>query len=283
MAACVVAKGWQVRAFDANAKTLETFIASHPTATKCKSSADAARGAQAVITMLPDGRAVHQAILGADGAAASLQTGDLVIDMTSSSPDDTRELGAALAARGLAFIDAPVSGGVRAARIGKLALMVGGDPAHLARGQELLGAMASAIFHLGALGSGHAMKALNNYVSAAALISTCEALVIGRETGLDPTVMIDVMNASTGRNSATVDKAKQYILSGTFGSGGALSMLAKDVRFANAMGRRHGVTAELLQEIAGLLDRAEVQLGPQADHTEVFRVVRQSGSRRTEE
>lgn len=155
--------------------------------------------------------------------------------------------------------------------------MVGGDAAQLDRVPELLGAMASNIFHVGALGNGHAMKALNNYVSAAALISTCEALVIGRAIGLNPATMVDVMNVSTGRNSATVDKAKQYILSGTYDSGGALSMLAKNVRFALEVGRHEGISPELINSVAGLLTRAESHLGAQADHTEIFRAVDPSG------
>jgi len=271
MAACLARAGWKVRAFDADPRALSAFVAEHAGAVACTSAADAARGAPAVITMLPDGRVVRQAVLGPDGAAAALRPGDLVIDMTSSSPDHSRSLGADLAVRGIGFIDAPVSGGVRSARTGRLAVMAGGDPAELERARDLLGAIGTHVFHLGPLGSGHAMKALNNYVSAAALLSTCEALVIGREMGLDPGTMVDVMNAGTGRNSATVDKARQYILSGTFASGGALSMLAKDVRFARALGDDAGVQAALLARMTTLLDDAEASLGGTADHTELFR------------
>jgi len=273
MAACVARAGWTLHAFDLNGAALDRFAAAHPNAVRCASSADAARGMSVVVTMLPDGKAVRAALLGPDGAATTMAPGGLVVDMSSASPDDTRALGADLASRGLHLIDAPVSGGVRSAVVGKLTLMVGGEAARLDGVRALLGAMASNIFHVGPLGSGHAMKALNNYVSAAALVSTCEALVIGRELGLDPAAMVDVMNVSTGRNSATADKAKQYILSGTFGSGGALAMLAKDVRFAAELGQTAGAKAELARGIAALLTRAEAALGPTADHTEVYRFV----------
>jgi 3-hydroxyisobutyrate dehydrogenase len=149
--------------------------------------------------------------------------------------------------------------------------MIGGDSCELARARELLSAMATTLHHVGALGSGHAMKALNNYVSAAALIATSEALVIGQQFGLDASTMVDVMNASTGRNSATTDKAKAYMLSGKFNSGGALKMLAKDVRFARAIGYRQSKQESLLEHVVDLIERAQAQLGDQADHTELYR------------
>ncbi len=278
MAACVARAGWTVRAFDLNPAALDRFVAEHPTAVKCASAAEAASGMAVVITMVPDGRAVRQAMLGPNGAAPAMAPGGLLVDMSSANPADSRTLGADLAMRGINLIDAPVSGGVRSAVVGKLTLMVGGDAALLDQVRPLLGAMATKIFHVGPLGSGHAMKALNNYVSAAALVSTCEALVIGRELGLNPGAMVDVMNVSTGRNSATADKARQYILSGTFGSGGALAMLAKDVRFAAELGQGAGAKAELARGIADLLTRAEAALGPAADHTEVYRYVDKTGA-----
>jgi 3-hydroxyisobutyrate dehydrogenase len=271
MAARLIDHGWSLNLYDTNPAAITAFTDHHPSARTCTTPAEAAKDAAVLITMVPDGQAVRDVVFGTGGAAATFARGGLIIDMTSSSPIDSVRLGKDLTELGFALLDAPVSGGVRSARVGTLTLMIGGDSCELARARELLSAMATTLHHVGALGSGHAMKALNNYVSAAALIATSEALVIGQQFGLDASTMVDVMNASTGRNSATTDKAKAYMLSGKFNSGGALKMLAKDVRFARAIGYRQSKQESLLEHVVDLIERAQAQLGDQADHTELYR------------
>jgi len=228
-----------------------------------------------VITMLPDGKIVRKALLGADGSndgvLDGLQPGSLVIDMSSSAPVGTRELGAELAARGIALVDAPVSGGVKRAIDGTLAIMVGGADADIERARPLLAAMGRDIFPTGPLGSGHAMKALNNYVSAAGLTAAVEALAVGEKFGLDPNVMTDVLNASSGRNNTTENKLRQFILSKTFASGFSAALMAKDVRTADELGAAIGVATPLAEACAVLWGEAAARLGPTADHTEYGR------------
>ncbi|WP_455372871.1 NAD(P)-dependent oxidoreductase [Limibacillus halophilus] len=234
--------------------------------------AEAADGAEIVITMLPDGAAVRSVLVGEGGVVGRMAPGGLVIDMSSSEPQGTRELESALADLGLSLLDAPVSGGVKKAVDGSLAIMAGGSPETLERARPLLEAMGSKIFLAGPIGAGHAMKALNNYVSSAGLAALCEALVIAREFGIEPGDAVDILNASTGRNNSTENKAKPYILSGSFDSGFALSLMSKDIGIAEGLSRSLGLSAPLLSVSKKLWASAAEELGPRADHTEYFRV-----------
>ena len=193
------------------------------------------------------------------------------MDMSSSDPIGTRSLGEELIAAGIAFIDAPVSGGVRRAVNGTLAIMVGGDGATIHRVQPLLSAMGNSIFRTGALGSGHAMKALNNYVSAAGLVAAVEALQVGRKFGLDPALMADILNVSSGKNNTTELKLKQFIISETFDDGFPLRLMAKDVRTADDMAHALGIATPLADLCAGLWDAAARELNEKANHTEMIR------------
>jgi 3-hydroxyisobutyrate dehydrogenase len=200
-----------------------------------------------------------------------LASGAIVIDMSSSAPLGTRALGDELNEAGFGFIDAPVSGGVKRAADASLAIMVGGDAAIVARVEPVLAAMGSSIFRTGPLGSGHAMKALNNYVSAAGLAAAVEALAVGQKFGLDPAVMTDVLNASSGRNNTTENKLKQFIIPQTFASGFSMALMAKDIRTADELAAAIGVAAPLADVCTTLWDEAAKHLGPGADHTEFGR------------
>ena len=151
--------------------------------------------------MLPNGKVVRDVLLGAEGFAKLLARGTLVIDMSLSAPTDTISLAKDLGAIGIPLIDAPVSGGVRRAVDGSLAIMAGGPAAEVERARPMFAAMGKSVFATGPIGSGHAIKALNNYVSAAGLIAAAEALLVGRPFGLEPNTIIDVLSAWTGATS----------------------------------------------------------------------------------
>jgi 3-hydroxyisobutyrate dehydrogenase len=229
----------------------------------------------AVITMLPDGKAVREVLLGPGGTAdcvlEGLAPGGIVIDMSSSSPVGTRELGARLAARGVAMLDAPVSGGVRKAADATLAIMVGGDAGSVARCRPLLEAMGKQIFMTGPLGSGHAMKALNNYVSAAGLVAAAEAVLAGQRFGLDPKTIVYVLNASTGMNNSTLNKFQPFIFSRAFDSGFSLDLMVKDLRTAIEVARATGSPTPLGDACLEAWTEAQAALGAGADHTAVVR------------
>jgi 3-hydroxyisobutyrate dehydrogenase len=239
---------------------------------------EAAQSADVLITMLPDGKAVRAALLGGEPLVAHLGTDAVIIDMSSSSPVGTRELAEELALRGIHLIDAPVSGGVKRAIDGSLAIMVGGAAEIIARVRPLLEAMGKSIFETGGIGSGHAMKALNNYVSAAGLTAACEALQIGEKFGLDPVLMTDILNASTGRNNSTEVKLKPFVIPKKYASGFSLGLMAKDLRTADDLARHLGVPAPFSAEVAALWEEALAALGAQADHTAIDEFV--AGSKR---
>jgi len=266
MAGNLVRAGFTVRAADASKAAVDAFSAEHPAAIACASGADAAQGAQVIVAMLPNGAIVREVALG-----AGLESGQLLIDMSSSSPPGTVTLGKELAALGVTMVDAPVSGGKVKAIDATLAIMAGGEPEHVERAMPVLSKLGAQIFRTGALGSGHAMKALNNYLSAAATLCSFEALLIGRAFGLDPAVMADVLNASTGRNNTTLNKIKQQILSGACASGFSLALMTKDVGIAEELGGSLDIESPYLAETARLWRDAQGKLPSGVDHTEIYK------------
>jgi 3-hydroxyisobutyrate dehydrogenase len=273
MAARLVGAGYRVRGFDNSPETRER-VAEATGVVAAGSLEEAVSGADAVVLMLPTGKVVRAV---AEQMRGSLRPGTVIVDMSSSEPIGTRALGEELIAGGFEFVDAPVSGGVKRAVEGTLAIMVGGDDRSIDRVEPLLQAMGRSIIRTGSLGSGHAMKALNNYVSGAGLIAALEALEVGRAFGLDPDVIVDVFNASTGRNNSTEVKLKQFVISETYGSGFFLGLMAKDIRTAHALAEDLGVKVPLANRCADLWDEAVRNLGPNADHTEVYRALAGSG------
>ena len=220
-------------------------------------------------------KVVRRAVLGdgtGPGAIAGLARGTILVDMSSSYPLDTRRLAEDLAPHGVSVVDAPVSGGVGKAVSGTLAIMAGGSDADVARVTPVLSAMGT-VLPTGPLGSGHAIKALNNYVSAAGLVATCEALSIARRFGLDPVTVNRVFNASTGRNNTTENKAERYLIPASYTSGFALALMNKDVAMARSLANDLGFCADQLDFVSSLLGRASRALGPDADHTAIMDVV----------
>ena len=272
------AGGYRVVIYDLAASRTAPF-SNNAQVTIAPSLSAAGKLAQVIITMVPDGHAVRQALCGVNDSHqdcllehAAPQT--LVIDMSSSSSVGTRELGERLAARGHPFIDAPVSGGVKGAVAASLAIMVGGDPAIYRQVQGLLSVMGSQLFHVGPLGAGHAMKALNNYVSAAGLVAACEALIAAERFGIDPAIATDIINASSGMNNTTKNKVKQQMLNGVFGAGFATSLMAKDVRTALEVIETTGTQADLARHCAAFWNAAEQELPAGTDHTAVYTLVK---------
>ena len=261
--------GYRLSVLDADPAAVERFAGSHP----CERPASPeALGHQCpvVITMLPNGDIVREVLLGKDGAAGGLAAGAIVIDMSSSSPLGTRRLAEELTARGIALVDAPVSGGVVKAEQGALAIMAGGMEDTVERCRPLLETMGK-VFHTGSTGTGHAMKSLNNFLSAATLAVTAEAVLAGARFGLEPERMVDIINASTGRSNSSEHKYPTFVLNRRFDSGFALGLMAKDLRLAAELAGSGGTAHELIDMISDLWSRAEAELGFSADNTEIVR------------
>ena len=268
MASNLVKGGYRVVACDADGKRAVEF-ARDSGATSAATLSELGRQVDAIVTMLPTGKEVRACLLETDGGAlaANLPKGALVIDMSSADPVGTRRTHADLAKRGLALVDAPVSGGVPRATDGSLAIMIGGDAAAVAAAKPVLSTMGTRLFEVGGPGNGHAMKALNNFVAGTGFIAVAEAVLVGKSFGLDPAVMMDVMNVSTGKNFNTENVVKQHVISRQFATGFALGLLAKDVKIAADLAAAIAVESPLSRLAAALLGEARDRVGPEKDHT----------------
>jgi 3-hydroxyisobutyrate dehydrogenase len=266
MASHLLRGGFDVVGFDLSAKAISEFRGVDGQV--AASTAAALRGVDVIITMLPNGAAVQSAIL-SDETFLQAPEGALLLEMSSSAPTQTRELAAAVAGR-LRVVDAPVSGGVKRAVDGSLTVMAGGDPADIARAEPLLTKMAGKVFRCGPVGAGHAMKAINNFVSGAGVIAASEGVKLGMAFGLDGQTIVDVLNASSGKNNATEVKMKQFVLNQTFASGFAMGLMAKDIRIAAGLSKDLGLDQPGVRQTADLWDAAAKAFGGQVDHTRMF-------------
>jgi 3-hydroxyisobutyrate dehydrogenase len=261
--------GFDLVVRDVSERVVDAFAAGHPGTVVAASPADFA-GVEVVVTMLPNGAIVQDALLDWEGGiAAALPPGAVVIDMSSAKPSDTLRLQDALADKGVRVVDAPVSGGVPRAVSGELAIMVGGEAEDIAKAQPVLRVLGDPDrqFRTGKLGSGHAMKALNNYVGGTAYIITAEALAIGKRFGLDTGTMIDIINVSTGRSFNSEMVLAAHVVTGAYRTGFALGLLAKDVHVAASIAADAGVSAPVLSVADEMWAKAAAALDPGVDHS----------------
>jgi 3-hydroxyisobutyrate dehydrogenase-like beta-hydroxyacid dehydrogenase len=246
MAANLLAAGYDLIARDADPERERRFVALHG-GRRCDGDPAALAEAGILITMLPNGHVVRDALLGEDGIASRLRPGTIIVDTSSSDPYGTRELGGELAELGLVLLDSPVT---RPEAIGedtrRITLIVAGDDDDaIERVMPLLRAMAERVFRAGRLGSGHAMKTLNNYVSAAGLAAALDAMVAGQRFGLDVETMLEVFNAGTARNFSTAHTLIDEAMSRRYAAGFQLALMVKDLRIARSLFERLDVDAPI--------------------------------------
>jgi 3-hydroxyisobutyrate dehydrogenase len=273
MAGHLVKAGFDVTVYDIRPETVEIFVGQHG-GRGARTLREAAEGADAVITMLPNDKVVRKVILGegADGAAAVLREGAIVMDMSTSDPVGTRSLAEALKAKGIAVVDAPVMGGVVFAKDASLDVMIGGDAAAVERCVPVLEAMGRNIIRCGGVGNAHALKALANYVNACALINSIEALAIGKRFGLDTKMMAEALTTMcSGRNHPVQKKIVPHVFTRAYGTGMAMGFIAKDVAIAASTARAIGAFAPLAEKVSELWSAAAEKLGPERDQTEIAR------------
>ena len=268
MAARLINAGYDVAVTDAVAGRADQFV-SEIGGKAVLDLVAAVAAADVIITMLPTSAHVEAVVGSIDGGLRDRQ---ILIDMSSGAPAATRAIAERLAAKGVTVLDAPVSGGVSRAITGELAIMTGGDPDALDRVDPVLRAMGTTIHRIGAVGAGQAMKALNNLVSAGGFLMAVEALVIGQQFGLDPAVMTDVLNASTGMNNSTQKKLKQFVLSRKFDSGFGLDLMVKDLSIALEVGRDNGAPTPFSALCREMWASAAAQLGKGQDHTAIAKL-----------
>ena len=223
----------------------------------------------AIIFMLPNSKIVSQVVT----KLLEINTKSILIDMSSSDPRETKKLGKTIETKGLKFLDAPVSGGVSRAKTGDLMIMAGGKEQDLEEVKDLLSVMGTVQF-AGPLGSGHAIKALNNYVSAAGLIASFEALATARSFGIKPENFLKIINGATGKNNTTEVKLDKFVVSEQFNSGFALDLMVKDVSIAHNLIKDLSSDNPLSSDVYNYLSESLKLLGDNQDHTEVYKVIK---------
>ena len=235
--------------------------------------AEAAQGAQVVITCLPSSREVEAVVDGPDGLLRGLERGAMLVDCTSGDPATSRRIASRLAERGVTFMDAPVSGGTTAAEKGTLTVMCGGDDAAVTRARPILEAFGERIVHCGPIGAGHALKAVNNALLAIHIWSAAEGLATLTKAGVSPTVALEVINKSSGRSNASENLIPARVLTRAFPKTFRLALLDKDVGIAAGIARDQKVPSPMLQLAAELFMAAHRELGDEVDHVAAVQII----------
>lgn len=269
----LVEAGARVTGFDLSAEARQKLEAAG--GTTVDHANDVATGADVIILMLPNSDIVEAVVAGSDGLLSNIRPGTLIIDMSSSEPLRTRALAETVEAAGARLIDAPVSGGVKGAERGTLTIMVGGADTDHERAAELLGVLGNPA-HIGAIGAGHALKSINNLMSAAHLWVTSEAMLTGIAFGIDPEIMLEAINRSSGRSGSTEHKWPNFIVGESYDSGFGLSLMLKDMRIATGLAERLDVPHTLSEQAVAHWSEASEALGAGADHTEVAKWLKQT-------
>ena len=237
------------------------------------SPAHAARGADVIVTCLPTSREVEQMLDGEEGLLSGLSSGALFIDCTSGDPATSRRIAGRLAERGVAFVDAPVSGGVSGATQGTLTIMCGADDATLDRARPVLEAFGKKIVQCGPVGSGDAVKAVNQALLGIHIWALSEGLVALSKAGVSADVALDVINASSGRSNVSQNLFTERVVTRAFPRTFKLALLEKDVTIAAEFARENRVPSPLTQAAADLLRVARAELGEEADHVEAVKLI----------
>ena len=271
MAALLHKAGYPLQIVDASSERAQTF-AKEFGGTVAASNRALAAASDIIITILPTSAIVQAVLEGPDGVLAGLRKDAVVVEMSSGVPTITRSLAEQVAAVGAHMVDAPVSGGVPRAKTGELAIMFGGSEAILERVRPVLSCMGTSITRTGDVGSAHAMKALNNLVSAGGFLIGVEALMIGKRFGLDPSAMVDVLNSSTGMNNSTQKKFKQFVLSGQYNAGFGLDLMVKDLSIALGIGRDTNTPTPFSSMCREMWASCAAMLGPGQDHTAIAKL-----------
>lgn len=272
MALNIANAGYPLTVFDLNAETASRFAQE----AGCKAAVNIAELAacDVIVTMLPNGHVVRSVLTEMDGGAwlASAKPGTIVIDMSSSAPVGTQELGEVLAQNGVILIDSPVSGAKVRAADGSLTLMIGSnDQGAREKVRPLLATMGNRQFECGALGCGHAMKALNNFIAATSFAATAEACLVARRFGLEPETLVDVLNVSTGKSFISEVVMKEHVVHEKYATGFAMGLLTKDVRIAAELAEAVGLDAPVSALVKERWEMANSGLGEARDHSEAIK------------
>jgi len=273
MASRLIEAGYELTVYDVRRESVDLLVAKGAHA--AASPAAVGSAATTVLLSLPDPATVRTVALGADGVAAGSKV-KTVLDLSTTGATAAREIAAALAAKGIAAVDSPVSGGVAGAVKGTLAVMVACPQALFAELEPMLAHIGRVFFIGERAGMGQTMKLANNLLSATAMAATSEAVVFGVKAGLDPAIMIEVINAGSGRNTASQDKFPKSILPRSFDFGFTTGMMYKDVRLCLEEANAAAVPMPVASAVRDLWRRAFEEIGGERDFTTIAQLVEQA-------
>ncbi len=253
----------------------DAFAAAHR-ATVVATPREAGMGAEVLLTCLPTSAEVEQVLLGPDGAATAMAKGTLVIDSTSGDPATSRRIAARLAERGIAFVDAPVSGGVSLAEKGELTVMLGGAAADVERARPVVALFGKKkVVHIGPVGAGHAVKGVNNALLAANILSAAEGITALVKAGVAPRVAVETINASSGASFVTQSLVPDRVLTGAYPRSFRLALLDKDCGIAVDLIREMGIDPAVLGAVKARMAELRKRVGEDDDYMAPFRVAEQ--------
>jgi 3-hydroxyisobutyrate dehydrogenase len=274
MASHLARDPFELVVWNRTASKAEAFAREHR-AQVAATPAEAVRDAQVVITCLPSSVEVEAVLHGENGMLGALSKGAVLIDCTSGDPPTSRSIAAELSGRGIGFIDAPVSGGTSAAKAGTLTVMWGGEQSVFERIRPVMEAFGKKIVHAGAVGSGDALKAVNNALLAVHILSAAEGLAVLVKAGVDPNVALEVINASSGRSNSSENLIPQRVLTRAFPRTFRLALLEKDIGIAAVLAEDLDAKTPLISLTAERFHEARELLGEKADHVEAVKMVEQ--------
>jgi 3-hydroxyisobutyrate dehydrogenase len=260
--------GFQLVVYDLRPEAVQALI--QKGAEAASSAKEVAEKCRKVITIVPNSEAVEQVVFGPEGLLKGARAGGILIEMTSAYPPSTLKIYQALSARNIRMIDAPVSGGVGGAEAGTLSIMVGGNEAIFESCRPILSVLGKNLFYMGGISSGHAVKAINNFLSATSLAATSEAVILAAKLGLSPQRVIEVLQVSTGRSYSTELKFPKFVLPRTFNSGFTMGLMYKDIDTVTRMAREYKIPMFLANMVQQVFGYAMAQGGEKKDHTAIF-------------
>ncbi len=272
MAAHLVRDPFDVVVWNRTSSKADRFAREHK-ARVAPTPAAAVKDADVVITCLPSSVEVEAVLHGENGMLEALRKGAVLIDCTSGDPPTSRSIAAELRQRGVDFIDAPVSGGTTAAKAGSLTVMWGGEAAVFERVRPVVEAFGKKIVHAGPVGSGDALKAVNNALLAVHILSTAEGLAVLVKAGVDPKVALEVINASSGRSNSSENLIPQRVLTRAFPRTFRLALLDKDIGIASVLAEDLDARTPVISLAAKRFHEAREMLGEEADHVEAVKMV----------
>jgi 3-hydroxyisobutyrate dehydrogenase len=265
-----LARRYQLTVYNRTTDRARDFARQYP-ARVAETPKEAVQGAEVVVTCLPTSREVEALLDGADGLLAGLGSGALFLDCTSGDPATSRRLAALLEGQQVAFADAPVSGGTNGAEAGALTIMVGADEDTFQRARPILEAFGKRIEHMGPVGTGHAMKAVNNALLAVNIVALGEGLSALVKAGVPARLAVEVLNASSGRSFVSEALIPERVLTGAWPRTFRLALLHKDVGIARGLIADLQLPGPLLDLTGDVLARARAELDSEADYLEAIR------------